>query len=158
MTNEILITKRDGTKVPLDLEKLHKVIFHACEGITGVSPSQVELNSSISFYEGITSSEIQETMIKSAADLISEETPNYQLVAGRLISYHLRKVAFNQFEPPALIEVVKQNVAHRMYEPKLLEWFTEEEYATLDSWIDHDRDSTFTYAAMEQFRGKYLVL
>jgi ribonucleoside-diphosphate reductase alpha chain len=157
MTNEILITKRDGTKVPLDLEKLHKVIFHACEGITGVSPSQVELNSSISFYEGITSSEIQETMIKSAADLISEETPNYQLVAGRLISYHLRKVAFNQFEPPALIEVVKQNVAHRMYEPKLLEWFTEEEYATLDSWIDHDRDSTFTYAAMEQFRGKYLV-
>lgn len=157
MTNEILITKRDGTKVPLDLEKLHKVIFHACEGITGVSPSQVELNSSISFYEGITSSEIQETMIKSAADLISEETPNYQLVAGRLISYHLRKEAFNQFEPPALIDLVKHNIAAKMYEPKLLEWFTEEEFNTIDSWIDHDRDSTFTYAAMEQFRGKYLV-
>ena len=157
MTSEILITKRDGTKVPLDLDKLHKVIFHACEGITGVSPSQVELNSSISFYEGITSSEIQETMIKSAADLICEETPNYQLVAGRLISYHLRKVAFNQFEPPALIDVVKQNVAHKMYEPKLLEWFSEAEYKQLDAWIDHDRDSTFTYAAMEQFRGKYLV-
>jgi ribonucleoside-diphosphate reductase alpha chain len=157
MTSEILITKRDGTKVPLDLEKLHKVIFHACEGITGVSPSQVELNSSISFYEGITSSEIQETMIKSAADLISEETPNYQLVAGRLISYHLRKEAFNQFEPPALIDVVKHNIDAKMYEPKLLEWFTEAEFNTIDSWIDHDRDSTFTYAAMEQFRGKYLV-
>jgi ribonucleoside-diphosphate reductase alpha chain len=155
--SEINITKRDGTKAPLDLEKLHKVIFHACEGITGVSPSQVELNSNISFYDGMTTADIQETMIKAAADLISEETPNYQIVAGRLISYHLRKEAYNQFEPPHLIEIIKHNVDNRMYEPELLKWFSENDFDTMNKWIDHDRDSSFTYAAMEQFRGKYLV-
>ena len=157
MSKEINVLKRDGNKVPLDLEKLHKVIGNACEGITGVSASQVELNSNISFYDGITSSEIQETMIKAAADLISEETPNYQFVAGRLISYHLRKEAYHQFEPPHLLEIVKHNVDAKMYEPELLKWYTEEEFDTLNKYIDHDRDSTFTYAAMEQFRGKYLV-
>ena len=86
--SEIKILKRDGTKEPLDLDKLHKVIFYACEGINGVSPSQVEINSHISFYDGMTTTEIQETMIKAAADLISEDDPNYQIVAGRLISYH----------------------------------------------------------------------
>ena len=157
MSKEINVLKRDGNKVPLDLEKLHKVIGNACEGITGVSASQVELNSNISFYDGITSSEIQETMIKAAADLISEETPNYQFVAGRLISYHLRKEAYHQFEPPHLLEIVKHNVDAKMYEPELLKWYTKEEFDTLNKYIDHDRDSTFTYAAMEQFRGKYLV-
>ena len=86
--NEIQITKRDGRKEPLELDKLHKVVFHACEGITGVSESEVEIKSHIQFYTGITSAEIQETLIKSAADLITEETPNYQFVAGRLINYH----------------------------------------------------------------------
>ena len=80
MVKSIQVAKRDGSKEPLDLEKLHKVIIHACDGVNGVSPSQVELNSHISFADGITSAEIQETMIKAAADLISEETPNYQLV------------------------------------------------------------------------------
>ena len=155
--SEINVVKRDGTKLPLDLEKLHKVIFYACEGTTGVSASQVELNSSISFYDGISTKEIQETMIKSAADLISEETPNYQFVAGRLITYHLRKEAYGQFEVPKLIDVVKHNVDSKMYEPELLKWFTEEEFETLDSMLDHSRDESFTYAAMEQFRGKYLV-
>jgi len=155
--SEINITKRDGTKAPLDLEKLHKVIFYACDGITGVSPSQVELNSNISFYDGMTTSDIQETMIKAAADLISEETPNYQIVAGRLISYHLRKEAYDQFEPPHLLEIIKHNVDNRMYEPELLNWFSEDEFETMNKWIDHDRDQSFTYAAMEQFRGKYLV-
>ena len=155
--SEINISKRDGTKVPLDLEKLHKVIFHACEDITGVSPSQVELNSNISFYDGMTTTDIQETMIKAAADLISEETPNYQIVAGRLISYHLRKEAYDQFDPPHLQDIVKYNVEHKMYEPELLNWFNDKEFDTMNKWIDHDRDSSFTYAAMEQFRGKYLV-
>jgi ribonucleoside-diphosphate reductase alpha chain len=157
VSKEINVLKRDGNKVPLDLEKLHKVIGNACEGITGVSASQVELNSNISFYDGITSSEIQETMIKAAADLICEETPNYQFVAGRLISYHLRKEAYHQFEPPTLLEIVKHNVDAKMYEPELLKWYTPEEFSILDKYIDHERDSTFTYAAMEQFRGKYLV-
>jgi ribonucleoside-diphosphate reductase alpha chain len=157
VVSEINVVKRDGTKLPLDLEKLHKVIFYACEGTTGVSASQVELNSSISFYDGISTKEIQETMIKSAADLISEETPNYQFVAGRLITYHLRKEAYGQFEVPKLIDVVKHNVNAKMYEPLLLEWFTEKEFEQLDSMLDHSRDESFTYAAMEQFRGKYLA-
>lgn len=155
--SEIKILKRDGTKEPLDLDKLHKVIFYACEGINGVSPSQVEINSHISFYDGMTTTEIQETMIKAAADLISEDDPNYQIVAGRLISYHLRKEAFGEFTPPALIDVVQENIKSKMYEPDLLNWYTVEEYQTMDKWIDHDRDQNYTYAAMEQFRGKYLV-
>ena len=117
--SEINVIKRDGSKLPLDLEKLHQVIFYACEGITGVSASQVELNSNISFYDGITTEEIQETMIKAAADLISEETPNYQFVAGRLISYHLRKQAYGQFEVPKLYDIVKHNIDAKMYEPLL---------------------------------------
>ena len=112
--SEIFITKRDGRKEALDLEKLHKVVFFACDGLTGVSASQVELKSQISFQDNITSEEIQETMIKSAADLISEETPNYQLVAGRLITYHLRKQVYGQFEPPALKEIVDTNIANKI--------------------------------------------
>ena len=157
MVKEIQVVKRDGQKEPLDLEKLHKVILHACEGITGVSPSQVELNSHISFFDGITSDEIQETMIKSAADLINEDTPNYQLVAGRLINYHLRKLVYGQFEPPALLDIIKKNISAKMYDPELLMWYSEDEIEQMDKWIDHTRDDNFTYAAMEQFRGKYLV-
>ena len=89
--SEIMVTKRDGSREPLDIEKLHKVVFFACEDIKGVSPSEVEIRSHIQFYDGIKSSDIQETLIKSAADLITEETPNYQWVAGRLVNYHLRK-------------------------------------------------------------------
>jgi len=157
MVKQIQVVKRDGKKEALDLEKLHKVILHACENISGVSPSQVELNSHISFFDGITSDEIQETMIKSAADLISEETPNYQLVAGRLINYHLRKIVYGQFEPPALIDIIKKNIDNTMYDPQLLEWYSEDEIDQMNKWIDHSRDDNFTYAAMEQFRGKYLV-
>ena len=155
--SEINIVKRDGTKMPLDLEKLHKVIFYACDDITGVSPSQVELNSHISFYDGMTTSEIQETMIKAAADLISEETPNYQIVAGRLISYHLRKEAYGQFEVPHLHDIVKDNIKNKMYDKALTSWYSKKEYDQMNKWIDHKRDENYTYAAMEQFRGKYLV-
>ena len=90
----IIVTKRSGKKEELNLDKLHKVVFWATEGITGVSASQVELKSHIQFYNGITTKEIQETLIKSAADLITEETPNYQFVAGRLINYRLRKEVY----------------------------------------------------------------
>lgn len=157
MVKDTLVTKRNGDKEPLDLEKLHKVIFYACDDITGVSPSQVEINSHISFFNGITSSDIQETMIKAAADLISEETPNYQIVAGRLITYHLRKQVYGQFEPPALIDIVKKNIELDMYDKLLLEWYSEEDFEQMEKWIDHSRDENYTYAAMEQFRGKYLV-
>ena len=157
MGTDISIVKRDGRKEPLDLDKLHKVVFFACEGLTGVSASQVEISSHISFQSGMTSEDIQETMIKAAADLISEETPNYQLVAGRLITYHLRKQVYGQFEPPVLKEIVDDNIANDMYDPLLKKWYSEKEFDQLEKWIDHKRDENYTYAAMEQFRGKYLV-
>ena len=94
MTKEIQVTKRDGEREELDLEKMHQVVYHACEDITGVSASEVEIKSSLQFYNGISTVDVQETLIKSAADLISEETPNYQWVAGRLINYQLRKQVY----------------------------------------------------------------
>jgi ribonucleoside-diphosphate reductase alpha chain len=153
----IQVTKREGHTEDLDLEKLHKVVFWATQGITGVSASEVEIKSHIQFYNGIKTADIQETLIKSAADLISEETPNYQYVAGRLINYHLRKQIYNNYTPWPLLTLVKRNVDLGFYDLGLLEAFTEEEWATLNSYIHHDRDENFTYVAMEQFRGKYLV-
>tara|TARA_B110000858_G_scaffold198513_1_gene265978 strand:+ start:2054 stop:4363 length:2310 start_codon:yes stop_codon:yes gene_type:complete len=155
--SEIQVTKRDGTKDTLDLEKLHKVVFHACEGINNVSPSEVEIKSNVQFYNGITSSEIQETLIKSAADLITEETPNYQWVAGRLIVYHLRKMVYGQYDPWPLIDIVKHNTTNGFYDSELIGYYSESEWSELEDHIKHDRDETMTYAAMEQWRGKYLV-
>ena len=154
---EILVTKRDGSKEPLDIEKLHKVVFWATQGITGVSASQVEIKSHIQFYQGISTSDIQETLIKSAADLISEETPNYQYVAGRLITYHIRKMVYGDFAPWHVYDLVKHNVKAGFYDAELLSEYTETEWNTINNWIKHDRDEDLTYAAMEQFRGKYLV-
>jgi len=154
---QIQITKRDGRREPLDLEKLHKVVFWATEGITGVSASQVEIKSHIQFYNGIQTADIQETLIKSAADLITEETPNYQYVAGRLICYHLRKQVYGQFQPWHILDLVKKNVAAGFYDSELLKAYSDDEWERINSFIRHDRDEQLTYAAMEQFRGKYLV-
>ena len=151
------VTKRDGTKEDLNIDKLHKVVMYAVENLTGVSASQVEINSRIQFYDGINSTDIQETLIKSTADLISEETPNYQYVAGRLINYHLRKQVYNTFEPPCLCDIVQKNIDAGFYDPEFVELYTKEEINVLQSYIKHDRDEDLTYAAMEQFRGKYLV-
>ena len=153
----IQVTKRDGRKEPLDIDKLHKVVFWATQGITGVSASEVEIKSHIQFYNGITSSAIQETLIKSAADLITEECPNYQYVAGRLINYHLRKQVYGQFEPIHIYDLVKKNVDAGFYDSELLEKYTDDEWDRIDRWLQHNRDEDLTYVAMEQFRGKYLV-
>ena len=157
MSKPILITKRNGDKEPLQLEKLHKVVFHACENITGVSPSEVEIKSHLQFYNGIKSTDIQETLIKSAADLIIEETPNYQYVAGRLVNYHLRKQVYGVFEPPCLCDIIQKNVDLGFYDTAFTEKYTKADIDELNDYIDHDRDNNLTYAAMEQFRGKYLV-
>lgn len=153
----INIVKRNGSFEPLDIEKLHKVVFHACEDIAGVSASEVEIHSKVQFYDGMTSTEIQETLIKSAADLISEQTPNYQWVAGRLINYHLRKMVYKQFEPWHLFDLVQKNVDAGFYDPEILSSYSKAEFNKLNSYIKHQRDDTLTYAAMEQWRGKYLV-
>ena len=153
----IQVTKRDGRKESLDIEKLHKVVFYACENITGVSPSEVEIKSQIQFFNGMKTSEIQETLIKAAADLISEETPNYQFVGGRLVNYGLRKEVYNGYEPCSLKELVVRNTEKGFYDPELINTYTDEEWDILDSFIDHKRDENLTYVAMEQLRGKYLV-
>tara|TARA_Y100000114_G_scaffold86080_1_gene79607 strand:- start:8325 stop:10613 length:2289 start_codon:yes stop_codon:yes gene_type:complete len=151
------VIKRDGSRVPLNIDKLHKVVFAACEGINGVSASEVEIKSQIQFFDGIKTVDVQETLIKSAADLISEETPNYQWVAGRLINYHLRKMVYSQFDPIHLIDLVKKNVKAGFYDSEILNTYSKAEFNKLNSYIKHQRDDTLTYAAMEQFRGKYLV-
>jgi len=155
--SQIQVQKRDGRREPLDLEKLHRVVFWATEGITGVSASEVEIKSHLQFYSGIPTSTIQETLIKSAADLISEETPNYQYVAGRLICYHLRKQVYGDFKPCHVFELVKRNTESGFYDRDLMTDYTQEEWDRINSFIRHDRDEQLTYAAMEQFRGKYLV-
>ena len=154
--NTIFITKRNGKQEPIDLEKIHRVIFWASENLD-VSPSQVELNSQIQFYNGITTEEIHETMIKAAADLISTESPDYQYLAARLLIFHLRKKAYGQFKPPSVYEQVTKMVEEGRYDPELLTDYTEEEFSIMDGFIDHWRDMKFTYAAVKQLEGKYLV-
>ena len=153
----IQVTKRDGRKEPLNIEKLHKVVFHACDDITGVSPSEVEIKSQIQFFNGMKSSEIQETLIKAAADLISEETPNYQYVGGRLINYHLRKEVYGGYEPCHIKELVERNIELGFYDPELINYYTNDEWEKINNFVKHERDENLTYVAMEQLRGKYLV-
>ena len=155
--SQINVRKRDGQLEPIDLDKIHRVITWAAEGLEGVSVSQVELKSHIQFYEGITTSDIHETIIKAAADLISEQTPNYQYLAARLAVFHLRKKAYGQFEPPHLYEHVKKLVRLGVYDKNLLTDYTREEWKELDQVIDHWRDMNFSYAAIKQLEGKYFV-
>lgn len=155
--SEIQVTKRNGELEKIDLEKYHKVCSWACEGITGVSSSQLELKTQIQFHDKIKTSFIMEATIKAAADLISEETPNYQFVASKLINFHLRKQVYDHHIPTRLYDHVVKIVDKGYYTKELLEWFTEEEFDQLDTYINHDRDFNIVFAGMEQWRGKYLV-
>lgn len=157
MNNNLSVTKRNGDKEPIDLDKIHKVITWAANGLNNVSVSQVEIKAHIQFYDGIKSADIHETLIKSAADLISTEAPDYQYLAARLAIFHLRKKAFGQFEPPTLFSQVKSMVEQGKYDEHLLQDYTAEEFAEMDSYIDHWRDMNFSYAAVKQLEGKYLV-
>jgi ribonucleoside-diphosphate reductase alpha chain len=153
----IQVVKRDGQKQELDIEKLHKVVFYATEDISGVSPSEVEIKSQIQFFNGMSTKEIQETLIKAAADLISEETPNYQFVGGRLINYALRKEVYDAYEPCHVKELVQKNTDLGFYDPELISYYDDEEWDRINGFIKHVRDESLTYVAMEQLRGKYLV-
>ena len=157
MNNNLSVTKRNGEKEPIDLEKIHKVITWAAKGLKNVSVSQVEIKAHIQFYDGIKTAEIHETLIKSAADLISTDAPDYQYLAARLAIFHLRKKAFGEFEPPKLFNHVARMVDMGKYDTHLLEDYTPEEFAEMDSYIDHWRDMNFSYAAVKQLEGKYLV-
>ena len=154
---QINVTKRDGSLQQFDLEKIHKVLEWATEGITGVSQSEVELKANIQLYDKIPAYDIHELLIKSAAELISDYTPNYQFVAARLISYKIRKEVYGQYEPWGLKRLIAKNVKRGVYDRAILDKYSESELDQLNNYIKHDRDDTFTYAGMEQFRGKYLV-
>lgn len=153
----ISIVKRDGRREPLDVTKIHNVVTWACEDINGVSPSELEIQSQLKFHNGMTTADIQETLILAAANLISEETPNYQYVASRLINYHIRKQVYGSPHPYSLKRLLDKNIKAGHYTPEFLDWYTEEEIEQLNSFINHDRDFNIAFAGMEQFRGKYLV-
>ena len=157
MNQQLSVSKRDGRKEPLDLDKIHRVIEWAAEGLNNVSVSQVELKSHIQFYDGIRTKDIHETIIKAAADQISKESPDYQYLAARLAVFHLRKKAYGQFEPPRLFDHVTKMVADKRYDAHLLVDYTEQELDELDAYLDHSRDLNFSYAAVKQLEGKYLV-
>ena len=157
MNQQLSVSKRDGRKEPLDLDKIHRVIEWAAEGLNNVSVSQVELKSHIQFYDGIRTKDIHETIIKAAADQISKESPDYQYLAARLAVFHLRKKAYGQFEPPRLFDHVTKMVEDKRYDAHLLVDYTEQELDELDAYLDHSRDLNFSYAAVKQLEGKYLV-
>ncbi len=141
----------------MDLEKIHKVVTWAAEGLDNVSVSQVEMKSQIQMYDGIRTADIHETIIKAAADLISEEAPDYQYLAARLAVFHLRKKAYGRFEPPTLYHHVSFLVKEKRYDAALLEKYAKEDFDAMDAFIDHSRDLGFSYAAIKQLEGKYLV-
>ena len=153
----IQVVKRDGTKETLNIDKIHRVVEWACEGLAGVSVSEVELASHVQFYNNIKTTDIHETMIKAAAELISEESPNYQFVAGRLINYHLRKEVYGQYSPYTLRGHFMSVCQAGYYDTELCNSYDHAEFKELDTYMDHERDNLLTYAAMEQFRGKYLI-
>src|SRR5690554_522323 len=153
----IKVTKRDGRQEPIDLDKIHRVLDWAAMGLKNVSVSQVELKSHIQFYNGINTKDIHETIIKSAADLISQDTPDYQYLAARLAIFHLRKFAYGEFEPPHLFDHVTKLTNEERYDSHILRDYDKAEFDELNDYIDHDRDMNFSYAAVKQLEGKYLV-
>ena len=157
MNKIIKVTKRDGRAEPFDLDKVHKVLEWATNDISGVSISEIELKANLQLYDGIEAYDIHELLIVSAAELISEVTPNYQYVASRLVNYKLRKEVYGQFEPWLLEHLIEKNVELGVYDSDILNKYSAEELVKLNSYIRHERDDEFTYVGMEQFRGKYLV-
>ena len=159
MSNVINVKKRNGRGMePLQLEKMHKMVDMACDGLAGVSASQVEIQSGIQFYDGISTAEIQEILVKSASDLISLDKPNYQYVAARLLLFGLRKSLYGRYhEHPSVKDHVIRCIDAGVYDKELLDLYSDEEYAKLQSFIDHDRDYLFTYAGLRQVADKYLV-
>jgi len=158
MSNGIKVVKRNGSIESIDLEKMHKMVEQACEGLAQVSASQVEINSGIQFFDGITTAQIQEILIRSASDLIDLDHPNYQFVASRLLLFSLRKGLYGRLrDMPHLRDQINSGVERGIYDKDILNKYTDEEIEKVNSFIDHDRDFLFTYAALRQVVDKYLV-
>jgi ribonucleoside-diphosphate reductase alpha chain len=158
MSNGTRVVKRNGSVEGLDLNKLHLMVEEACKDLAGVSASQVEMQSGIQFYDGITTGEVQEILIRSASDLIDLDHPNYQFVAARLLLFALRKQLFGRmYEFPTVLEHTKKCVDLGVYDAEILSVYDAEEFDKLQSFIDHSRDYLFTYAGLRQVSDKYLV-
>ncbi len=158
MSNGTKVQKRDGRVESLDLDKMHLMVEEACDGLSNVSASQVEMTSGIQFYDGITTAEIQEILIKSASDLIDLDHPNYQFVAARLLLFSLRKQLYGgRREMPSLIDHITKLAYDDHYDRDIFTKYSQEEIEKVESFIDHDRDFLFTYAGLRQVVDKYLV-
>jgi len=159
----ITVVKRNGDRVPIDIEKIQRQVAYSCKGIDGVSPSMIEIKAQIELHDGMTTETIDELLLKAMVDLVDEsENPeinnvNYQYVAGRQRVSMLRKEVYGQYDPPKLYSIIQKNVELGMYTPELLQWYTEDEWNIIDLFIDHDKDETYTYAAIAQLCEKYLV-
>ena len=158
MSNGTKVKKRDGRIEPLDLDKMHLMVEEATKGLAGVSASQVEMTSGIQFYDGITTAEIQEILIKSASDLIDLDHPNYQFVAARLLLFAIRKQMYGKMKTlPALIDHITEKAYQDLYDKDIFVKYSKEEIEKADTFIDHERDFLFTYAGLRQVVDKYLV-
>ena len=158
MSNGIKVNKRNGSIEPLDLDKMHKMVEEATKGLAGVSASQVEIQSGIQFYDGITTDEIQDILIKSASDLISLENPNYQFVAARLLLFAVRKSLYGKMrELPHLEDHIIKSVSQEVYDADIYSKYSKEDIEKANGYIDHDRDFLFTFAGLRQVVDKYLV-
>jgi ribonucleoside-diphosphate reductase alpha chain len=158
----IQVIKSDGSKVEINLDKIHRMVEKACKGITGVSESLVEMNSGLQFYDGITTIDIQKILVKSASDLISLENPNYQFVAARLLLFGIQKQVFNTkwkdstIYPP-LYDIIEKNIDRNVYDSSILTIYSKDEIEQCNRYIRHNRDLDFTYAGLQQIVDKYLV-
>ena len=162
-SKEIYVTKRNGERVLLDIGKIQRQVAFGCQGIDGVSPSMIEIKAQIQLEDGISTNTIDKLLLKAMVDLIDEtenseiNNVNYQYVAGRQKVSMLRKEVYGKYQPPRLYEIVKKNVSAGMYTPELLDWYTEQEWDTIELFIDHDKDESYSYAAIAQLTEKYLV-
>jgi ribonucleoside-diphosphate reductase alpha chain len=156
-SSTIKVQKRDGRLESLDINKIHFVVEEACEGLSGVSSSQIEMNANIQFYDGMTTKDIQNVLVRSANDLISLDTPNYQYAAARLLSYDVRKEAHGQYEYTPLLKLILRNIRSGVYDKAILEKYTKTEIKKFNTWIKRERDLKFTYAGLRQICDKYLV-
>lgn len=153
----ISVEKRNGQSEKFNIDKIHKILELACEGISGVSVSDIEMTAKLSFTSGISTTEIHRSLIKAAADLISESATNYQYVAGRLLNYDIRKLAWGGMKPPRLYDHIKKMVTDGYYTSELLEFYTEKEWNKLNEYVNHDRDLDMEYIAVKEYMTKYAV-
>ena len=139
-SKQIKVNKRSGKIEPLDIDKIHFVVEQACDGLSGVSSSQIEMNSNLQFADGMSTKDIQEILIRSANDLISLDAPNYQYAAARLLLWGVRKDVFGRFQTLPLSEIIDKNIELGVYDPDILNQYSETELKKLNTWIKHDRD------------------